>query len=226
MELVINYCISSAPTSITRAERLMELAEKQEEDSGLLLGCAILLLASALDQALMTHLRNLSNFYKTVEQIDDMDNPAEQLLRESFWNRILKTPEISNNVRYRLNHRSPYYGFLRDLINRRNQLMHIEEHPIELVLDLGENIDIEKINITGCTTVYDPNLPTSAWINPDGVIHVNFNTKEIIDNTWNKITPAEARRSLAAVNLYNDHVILGPTMCELLIPMDMSTSEH
>jgi hypothetical protein len=175
----------------------------------------MMLLAVALDQVLMTHLRNLSNYYATVEERNMNDNPAEELIGESFWQRIQKTPEISNILPMRLDKESSCAEYLRDLVDRRNRLMHVEERPIELFIDLEEkplpgNWDLR----------FDPERDTSAVVSPDGKIQINIHPAVLESNLWDQVSPAEVRRTLEAVKMYNQNVIVEPKACEFLIPIE------
>jgi len=136
---------STSPQTIIHAERLLAIAEERMEDSIPLLGCSILLLATALEQSLTTTLKGLSLHYDAAE-LWDLSNQAADLQDKSLWFRLKATPEILVNP-FTLNPRSETVCFLRDVVTRRNALVHIEEEPISFEIELPDNLE-GPLNIT------------------------------------------------------------------------------
>jgi len=219
MRFRMQFTLSSAPNTVKRAAQIIALAEQPEgPDQDTLLGCAMLLLAVALDQALTTHLRMLSDFYQSEGDHPPVPNPAEVLQESSFKARLFRTPEISHIYPARLRANSDYVDYLTELIDRRNSLMHFAEHPASFDID----IETDRMPM-GVRTTLDPSLATGVRSLEDGILTVNVNPDDmshaVSGNPWGNVTPAEARRSLAAVEIYLNRVLGDPGPCEILIPL-------
>jgi hypothetical protein len=187
MRFVTSFSISSAPQTIKRAERLLALSEEHEEDSDPLLGCSILLLTTALDQVLNTTLKRLRIEYDA-EGNEALSDRATSLQDKGLWQRLRDTPEILHSIPFKLNPKSEYVGFLRDLVQRRNCLVHIEEEPISFEIDIppADSFPTKTLNIQ---------LPHEQSVEYRSVLEAN---------TWKQVTSAEVRRGIRAVSIYVD----------------------
>jgi hypothetical protein len=215
------FTLSSAPDKVNRARRLISLAENgDDKDKETLLGCAILLLAIALEQAITSRLKLLNEYYKAPENAYPMNDsnkkitPKSVLGTNSLKFRLLKTPELNPDYPARINIRSDLVQFLLDLIVRRNNLMHFAEEPVtfEISTDSQDMTNSDSTEYSSSSSIEYTTL-YEAEINPES-------QKLLLgDNPWKEISLAEARRSADAVEFYLDHVIGNPGPCEMLIPL-------
>ena len=179
--------------TVLRAERLLAISKEHEEDSDPLLGCSIVLLATALDQSLSAKLKNLCIKYDSDEQWA-LPNPAADLQEKSLWYRLKTTPEILQINPFKLNFRSEHVSFLRDVVTRRNSLLHIEEEPISFDFEFPVGDEIPS-KITFNLTQEEAN--------------------EIFkDTAWKQVTIAEVRRGIRAVSVYL-HALAGDPYAEV-----------
>jgi hypothetical protein len=199
----IQLLVSSHLITLKRAERLIELAHKEPDCQDALLGSAIVLIAVALEQALTSSLR-MAVISPQLEGDTDLLTKGLDLLNDSAWQRVKGSPQvIAQPEPFELTSRSDYVQYLRDLIGRRNSLLHIEEGPVEV-----------EVEIEGPDPVGDDQLrlafrkATDKAMQPDGLLASALRTAQVSDG-WGTVTPAEARRSLAAVNLYLEAVLEG-----------------
>ena len=213
----LQFSMSSAPNTIERAAHIITLAEHADGyDQDTLLGCAMLLLAVALDQALSTHLSMLSDFYQSTANPPPVPNPAEVLRKDSLKTRLFRTPEISHIYPARLKKDSDYVDYLTELIDRRNSLMHFTERPVSFDIETDQMPSNARVNL-------DSSLPSRIPILSNDNLTVSLN---LIDpegpmgiSPWGNVTQAEAQRSLAAIQMYCDRVLSDPGPCEILDPL-------
>ena len=221
MRISWQFARSSWPSSLDRASELIHMSEAFEgREQHTLLGSAMLLLAIALEQALTTHLMTLSAFYRASGDNATADK-AQSLKNAAFKTRLFQAPELSHIYPARLNTRSDYVDYLTELIERRNSLMHIVESPVSFELDADDD-ELRK----GLRISYDSAEETGSTSLTDGFLTVNVNPRDVAraGNPWRDVTPAEARRSLAAVEMYADRVLSDPAPCELLVPLNDPSS--
>ena len=213
------FMLTTFPDTIGRAASLISMADGiTSKDQETLLGCAILLLAIALDQALITRLREFSEFYASIDN-PPTPNPADILLYESFKKRILRTPEINPTYPARINTKLDYIKYLLELVEHRNELMHFAEEVACF------DIDLETNSFESELTFSDQNRVTATKTDDTNETHFKFEvTDPARGNPWKNITIAEARRDLAAVTMYTEKVLWDPGPCEMLIPL-VSPSE-
>jgi hypothetical protein len=151
------------------------------------------LLATALDQSLTTILISLSLEYEADEQWA-LSNPEADLQDKSLWFRLKATPEILRVNPFKLNYKSVTVSYLRDVVTRRNYLVHIEEEPILFEHELPE-------------TNGNP-VEISIQFTPEQM-------KEIYEsNPWEQVTIAEVRRGIRAVTVYL-HALAGEDDAEV-----------
>ena len=90
------FMMTSFPNTIERAASLISMGERiTTKDQETLIGCAILLLAIALDQAITTFLKQTSEFYEYQSIIHRCRTLQISCARSSYSsNYFLLTPEI------------------------------------------------------------------------------------------------------------------------------------
>jgi hypothetical protein len=179
--------------TVLRAERLLAISEEHEEDNDPLLGCSIVLLATALDQSLSTTLKKLCLEYDSDEQWA-LPNPADDLQDKSLWYRLKTTPEILHINPFKLNFRSEHVSYLRDVVTRRNSLLHIEEEPISFDFEFPDGDEIPSKIIVTLTREQQKEL--------------------FKDTAWKQVTIAEVRRGIRAVTVYL-HALAGDPDAEV-----------
>ncbi|MDX1600274.1 MAG: hypothetical protein R3191_02030 [Anaerolineales bacterium] len=167
---------------LENAQALIEMAENNQTHESLLCACSVIVSAESLEQGIFSSLKLFGEYYSSQHGVPFEDTPVSDIMAGSLRYRMLKTPETISEQQYSLNRESPYLEYLHDLISKRNLLLHIEEDATTLV----EGVDDEVIELI------------------DGLFVIPVMEDEPVP--WNQVTLAEARRSLAAVSLYEQEV--------------------
>lgn len=116
---------------------------------------------------------------------------ARRLLESTLWQRIKLAPEVNQPLPFRLSPQSDYVKYLRELVDRRNRLVHLDEEPVDLewegpVFPLTEDGRRETAKA----------LRAYAHESQDTLPAIRVNAE------WEEVTPAEARRAMLAVRTY------------------------
>jgi len=200
--------------TIKRARRLIALADARPEDRDPLLGCALILLASALDQAICVTLENLVRRYE-LEGQPDLGRRATELLGSSAWMRIKEAPQIVPARPFAITLKNDYVRYLRELVDRRNRLVHADEESTEFAVEVAESAD---------SVARDAFRQAVSRAVNDGSVFAGMR----ISQEWESVTPAEARRAISAIELYIDAVLTDSETSEsserkLTLPTDQQT---
>jgi hypothetical protein len=180
--------------TLERAKRLLALAEERPQDSDPLLGAAMVLVAVTLDQAVSMCLKTAA-FSLENEGKPHLAKRATELMGSSAWMRIKETPGLCSPHPFDLNVKNDYVRYLRDLVDRRNRLLHADEEAAEAVVELNIPVDPES-----------PDAFREA-VNK-AMVDSSFQAGVRVSEEWAAVTQAEVRRSLSAVELYLDAVIM------------------
>lgn len=184
---------SSWVETLNRARRLVDLAEQHPDSRDPLLGAALILSAVALDQALLFFLKMAIPFYADQGEAPLAERAAE-LLRGSAWMRIKESPQLHHQRPFELNLKNDYVRYLRELVERRNRLLHLEEEPIQLDMTIPDASEPESPEAVRAAM-------QEATADQSAIERVRLRRE------WADVTPAEVRRALAAVHLYLDAVV-------------------
>ena len=180
------FGLTSAESTLQRADTLITLVEKDPGMADPLLGSAIVLIATAIDQLVNHWLKSAAHQLDPFHE-NESTNPALELLDKGLWTRIRRSPEVSTVAPFVLDARGDYGTYLRELVDRRNDLVHIDEDVVEfdvMVNDASED-DVEGARDALLKAIEDGALESIRLNQP-----------------WAEVTIAEARRSLAAARLY------------------------
>ena len=168
-----------------RAEQLISMAEEREDDLDrkLLLGCATILTAIALEQFVNSQLQLVALRYHEQNATPSF-NPAAELLNQSLWQRIRGAPEFSDVFPATLDTSIPESRTLRELIDLRNRLLHLTEKPFHIEIE----VDLSTAEVLSIAPSED--------------------TPETVQDPWPDVAPAQARRCLHAAKLYWEDVAM------------------
>jgi hypothetical protein len=143
--------ISTAPDTFNRAKAVIALAESNEEMRQTLVGCGVVLLAAALEQAVHTL---LSHSAETKAFLDDTEFSSTRAAlyldkqRANAATRVRSLPQVLTNRRFRLDPKHEISRTLEDLIETRNSLVHINEEALHSIGPNEVKIEDDKIIAT------------------------------------------------------------------------------
>ena len=182
--------------TVERAASLLALAKKQEEAlAPLLVACAAVVLASALDRATAAALDFLLQCAPGGKLgLDEEDIDADFVRRgqsEGLRGRVGRLPEVLTNGRLAIHHASTHGKAIAQLVYYRNRFAHPTD-PVK-VTELSE-----------------------FWTDTDGTVHATDPAMAMERDKWEELTLADGDRFLRSVGVYFDEVIDKVTVRESL----------
>jgi hypothetical protein len=171
---------SSAPESLNRADAIIALAEKNDEEANTLAACATILLAAALEQGVQTVLTEAGELTAFDEDINVKSTKHEPFYDQSIWWRIQSLPTLLSGEKYRLDFNHTYTKVLRELISTRNKLVHVKETAVHLI-GPSNQVRVEEDHVVA--RFYAPKNP------------------------WGSVTLEKVKRFREAVGIYFHEVI-------------------
>jgi hypothetical protein len=174
--------LSTVQYIINKAKDISLLAGSQPENADALAACVAVMLATALDQGTRDVLSGRMVNYAYEHDISYSDTPYTAILKDTPRKRMQQMPEVLTDGRFKLKFNCPHVQALHDLINLRNQLLHISDEP--QVFD--ENSD--KVNITN-----------------DG-IKISLSESDI-KFLWSNVTLEQVQKYQTAVDIYFREVL-------------------
>jgi hypothetical protein len=135
VELHLIAYLSSAEDSLRRAKAILSLAESNPENSKTLAACAIVLLAVALEQGVKTLLSEAAEriSMETGEQAFET-GPGRYLdIKVPSRIRVRSLPRVLTGSRFQLDPNHWITKTLEDLIETRNNLVHVDEPAKHLI---------------------------------------------------------------------------------------------
>ena len=128
--------LSTAPDTFNRAKAVIALAESNEEMRQTLVGCGIILLAAALEQAVHTL---LSHSAETTAFMDDTEFSSTRAAlyldkeKAKAATRVRALAQVLTNGRFRLDPKHEITRMLDELIETRNSLVHVNEEALHSI---------------------------------------------------------------------------------------------
>jgi hypothetical protein len=124
------------------------LAEQNPDHAGTLSACAVILLATALEQAVKTRLSEASISAAVEQEIEAYSETiAAEFDDASIWWRVQSLPSVLSERRFRLAHNHELARALRRMIKVRNKLVHVDEPAIHLTTP-NDQIQVEANQVT------------------------------------------------------------------------------
>lgn len=153
---VIGY-VSTVRESLERADAMIALAEKNDDDAETLAACATILLVTALEQGVQTVLTEAGEITAFEEDIDIEFTKHESYYEQSIWWRIQSLPSLLSDSKLRLDLNHNLSKKLGELIRTRNKLVHIKETAIHLI---GPN---NQVKVEADHVVVSFPVPKNPW---------------------------------------------------------------
>jgi hypothetical protein len=125
--------LSWAKDSLERAKSIIALAENSPKNTTTLAGCATILLATALEQAVRTVLAEAAERLGLEEEIHPSKTEPGEYDETSIWWRVQSLPKVLTAGKYRLVHSHRLTKALGELIKTRNALVHVDDPVVHLV---------------------------------------------------------------------------------------------
>src|SRR5437764_1291738 len=141
--------ISTSHWTLNRADSLIALAEKDDENAKTLAACATIILAVALEQGIQTILSDSAVRTSLDENIQVSDTKAAPFhkTRNSVWYKIQILPTILTDDKFELDLDHRLTRLLKELINTRNKLVHVDEQAVHLISP-NDKVKVEDNRVT------------------------------------------------------------------------------
>jgi septum formation topological specificity factor MinE len=158
-ELHFTGSISTSLWTLNRADSLIALAEKDAENAKTLAACATIILAVALEQGIQTMLSDSAVRAAVDENIQVSDTKAAPFhkTRNNVWYKLQILPGILTDDRFELDLDHRLTKLLKELINTRNKLVHVDEQAV--LLDTRNDKDKIKVEDNQVTVTFSVPLP-------------------------------------------------------------------
>jgi hypothetical protein len=124
--------ISTVNLTLKKADEILVMAKRHPEHAETLAACVVILIAAALEQAVVSVLTDAAHRISSDERIDFSETLPGMLCKDSIRNRILLLPKVLTGGQFELVRQSRVIGHLHDLISLRNRLVHMEEAAVHL----------------------------------------------------------------------------------------------
>ena len=160
-ELHFTGSISTSLWTLNRADSLIALAEKDAENAKTLAACATIILAVALEQGIQTMLSDSAVRAAVEENILVSDTKAAPFhkKRNEVWYKIQMLPGILTDDKFELDLDHRLTKLLKQLINTRNKLVHVDEQAVLL----NTRNDKDKIKIEDKQVTVTFLVPLTQW---------------------------------------------------------------
>src|SRR6266496_4169728 len=117
--------LSTVEQTLEKAGEVLSLAQIHTEEANLLSACASIMLAASLEQGTRAVLEGAAARYAVENEVDISQTPYSAVRHESLRRRMVLTPQLLSDGKFRLRTRNKYVEALHDLISLRNELVHI-----------------------------------------------------------------------------------------------------
>ena len=151
--------VTSIEGTLNRADSLIRLAESNPDSAKTLAACATIVLAIALEQGIQTILSEsaeTSSFEDAVEVSNTRAMPFYKR-RNDLWFKVLSLPALVSEDRFHLDDEHRLTRSLKQLIDMRNKLVHVNEPSIHIVTP------DDRIRIENDRAIVQFEVPMSAW---------------------------------------------------------------
>jgi hypothetical protein len=135
MSIEFHVSFARAPRTLERCEALLALAEDRPSERNMLSTVTSLVCASALEHFIAATIANEGFNYCNMNRVAIHETPFSPLRNESFRIRLMRLPEVVSSGRYLLDSRNVFVRHLHDLIDLRNEFMHLSDEPVRLPND-------------------------------------------------------------------------------------------
>jgi hypothetical protein len=149
--------ISTSQWTLGRADSLISLAEKDANNAKTLAACATIILAVALEQGVQTILSDSAVRESLEENVPVSDTKAEPYYKQSLKYKIQVLPSILSNDKFELDLDHRLTKLLKELIDTRNELVHVKEQAVHLISP-NDNIKVEGKRVT-----VEFSVPLTPW---------------------------------------------------------------
>jgi hypothetical protein len=173
--------LTSVDYTWTKAQEVMDLADKHTQQSATLCGCTLLLVAAALDQGLTWLLKMLVNTEAAASAVLPQQVPSYEAIDASLRTRFVKAPEIASRGKYRLRPDNRHVSNVHQLVTIRNDLIHVKDSILLLAGD-------------------DPRITFEA----DGRLGMSV---KLPRNYWKDLSLDQTREMFNSTRLYSDQVL-------------------
>lgn len=151
--------VTSIEGTLNRADSLIKLAENNPDNAKTLAACATIVLAIALEQGIQTILSEsaeTSSFEDAIDVSDTRSMPFYKR-RNDLWYKVLSLPSLVSDDRFHLDDEHHLTRTLKELIDMRNKLVHVNEQAIHIVTP-DDGIRIEDTH-----AIVQFSIPVGAW---------------------------------------------------------------
>ena len=186
--------LSTAWTTFDVAQRLRDLAKTSHDHREGILAASVVAATVALAQgADAAIIRQAADEWArgNVESTDPADSSFGEVLNLTIRQKVLRLPRILSRGKFQMNKRHPIAITLNRLIDKRNQLVHIQEKA-HLLTDSDSSVSITD--------------------------HEHLGLREmrmrvvVPENPWTTMSEAEADEYLHAVRAYLDQLLEAPSL--------------
>lgn len=182
--VVIN--VSTATATFEKANTILSLAQIHPEVAETLAACAALMLGAALEQGVQSILKYVAECAAMEDDIEVSTTQAAKMCYPPYsaWYRVQRLPELFTGGQFRLKdkRKSPIVNHLYELIQKRNELVHIDDSGVHLVGPSREVV-VEEKEVRVTTFIPLPKNP------------------------WNTVSIEDAQNFLTAVRAYFSEIL-------------------